>query len=80
MGERPNIFVSYSHADTKWLKQLDPHLTGLELHAKVARFDDRNLLGGDDWDAEVKTALDHADIVLLIVTANFTGSKYIHQV
>jgi len=80
MGEQPNIFVSYSHADAKWLKQLDPHLRGLELHAKVARFDDRRLLGGDDWDAEVKAALDRADIVLLLVTANFTGSKYIHQV
>jgi hypothetical protein len=80
MSEQPSVFVSYSHADTKWLKELDPHLKGLELYAKVERFDDRRLLGGDDWDAEVKAALDRADIVLLLVTANFIGSSYIHRV
>jgi len=80
MNDRPRIFVSYSHADTKWLKAFDPHLRGLELHAKVERFDDRRLLGGDDWDAEVKAALDRADIILLLVTANFTGSAYIHRI
>ena len=53
---------------------------GLGLYANVERFDDRRLLGGDDWDAEVKAALDCADIVLLLVTANFIGSEYIHRV
>jgi hypothetical protein len=80
MNEQPHIFVSYSHADAKWLKAFDPHLKGVEHHAKVERFDDRRLLGGDDWDAEVKAALDRADIILLLVTANFTGSAYIHRI
>ena len=80
MNEQPHLFVSYSHADTKWLKAFDPHLRGFELHATVERFDDRKLLGGDDWDAEVKAALDRAAVILLLVTANFTGSKYIHRV
>jgi DNA-binding transcriptional regulator PaaX len=38
------------------------------------------MLGGDDWDTEIKAALDHADIVLLLITANFIGSEYIHRV
>jgi hypothetical protein len=80
MDDQPRIFVSYAHADTKWLNELDPHLRGLEIHAKVERFDDRQLLGGDDWDVEVKAALDRADIVLLLITANFIGSEYIHRV
>jgi TIR domain/HEAT repeats/NACHT domain len=80
MGDRPSIFVSYSHADTKWLKELDRHLRGLERHANVGRFDDRQLLGGDEWNAEVKAALDGADIILLLITANFIASEYIHRV
>jgi hypothetical protein len=80
MSEQPSIFVSYSHADSKWLRELDPHLKGLELSAQLERFDDRQLLGGDDWDVEVKAALDRADIVVLLVTANFIGSEYIHRV
>jgi internalin A len=80
MADQPSIFVSYAHADTRWLNELDPHLNGLSLHAKVERFDDRQLFGGDDWNAEVKAALDRADIILLLVTANFIGSEYIHRV
>jgi parallel beta-helix repeat protein len=80
MVDQPSIFVSYSHADTKWLNELDPHLNGLALQAKVERFDDRQLLGGDDWSLEVKAALDRAHIILLLVTANFIGSNYIHRV
>src|SRR5690349_13295477 len=80
MGAQPSIFVSYSHADTKWLTELTPHLRGLKLHAKIDLFNDTQLLGGDDWDAEVKKALDRADIVLLLVMANFIGSDYIHRV
>jgi hypothetical protein len=38
------------------------------------------LLGGDAWDGKVKAALDRADIILLLVTANFIGSEYIHRV
>jgi parallel beta-helix repeat protein len=80
MADQPSIFVSYSHADTRWLNELDPHLKGLSLHARVERFDDRQLFGGDDWNAEVKAALDRADIILLLVTANFIGSEYIQRV
>lgn len=80
MGWQPKIFVSYANSDAKWLKLLDPHLKGLERHANVARFDDRQLLGGDDWDAEIKAALERADIVILLVTANFIASEYIHRV
>src|SRR5215813_565145 len=79
MDQQPNIFVSYAHDDTDWLNQLDPYLRGLETHAKVERFDDRRLLGGEAWDAEVKAALDRANIVLLLVSAHFIGSRYIHR-
>jgi len=71
---------SYAHKNTKWLKELDRHLKGLELYAKVERFDDRKLVGGDAWDAEVKASLERADIILRLVTANFIGSDYIHRV
>jgi F-box protein 11 len=80
MGKKPSIFVSYSHRDTKWLKELDPYLEGLKLHASIERFDDRQLVGGEDWGARIQAALGRAKIVLLLVTANFIGSDYITKV
>jgi hypothetical protein len=80
MAAQPSIFVSYAHTDTKYLRELDAQLRALELYAKVEPFDDRKLLGGDAWDTEVQAALNRADIILLLVTANFIGSRYIHRV
>lgn len=54
---RPKLFVSYSHSDTKWLRELDPHLNCLVRHAEVVRFDDRQLLGGEGWDERIRAEL-----------------------
>jgi hypothetical protein len=77
---QPRVFVSYARADAAWLKEFEPHLKGLVRHAGIESFDDTQLLGGDSWDERIKAELDQADLVLLLVTANFTASDYIHRV
>ena len=74
------VFVSYSHQDTKWLKLLDPHLRSLANLGVLESFDDRQLLGGDTWDPEIRRRLDEADLIILIITANFMASEYIARV
>ncbi len=39
-GARTQIFVSYSHADTEWLKRLQVHLKPLEQAGTIAWWDD----------------------------------------
>jgi internalin A len=79
MSGKPHIFVSYAHDDTEWLKTLDPWLKGLRQYAEVEYYDDRQGLGGVDWDAQIKANLETADIFLAVVTANFIASQYIHE-
>jgi len=79
MSEKPRIFVSYAHDDTEWLNILDAPLKGLRRHAAVDFYDDRQGLGGTDWDAEIKENLEKADIFLALVTANFIASEYIQE-
>ena len=80
MRRKPRIFVSYARKDSAWLKLLDPWLKGLEIHADVESYDDRQNLGGDEWDARLKENLERADIFLALVTTNFIASEYIHEV
>jgi hypothetical protein len=81
VAKQPKIFVSYSHDDTEWLRRLDPHLRGLEQHhhADVKAWTDRQMVAGDDWDVQIKAALEEMDIFVALVTPHFTSSKYIHQ-
>jgi hypothetical protein len=70
------VFISYRHADHRILDELRDHLGWLENSDKIQVFDDREILGGDDWDARIRAELERAEIILLVVTARFMHSPY----
>jgi len=72
-----NVFISYSHKDEDFKEALDTHLTMLKRSDKIAAWNDRAILPGTEWDAEIKHQLEEAHIILLLVSANFIASQYI---
>lgn len=76
---RSSIFISYSHKDREWLSRLSAHLGVLEQEGDVGAWSDENLRPGDDWPREIREAMDSAKIAVLLVSANFTSSKFIMQ-
>ena len=73
---RPNIFISYSHADEAWKDRLVRHLRVLK---SVAVWEDRQIAGGDEWFSEIQGALRRADIAVLLVSADFLTSEFIER-
>ena len=75
------IFISYSHKDREWLERLkvmlDPYLRMAE--AELALWDDTKLSAGQQWNAEIETALAKAGVVVALVSADFLASRYIMQ-
>ena len=66
------VFVSYAHADKKFLKkELKPFLDHLELGDQIELWHDRLIGTGDDWYAEIADRLDHAKVAILLVTPAF---------
>ncbi|MCY7349596.1 MAG: TIR domain-containing protein, partial [Cytophagaceae bacterium] len=71
------IFLSYSHKDETYKQELDTHLAALKRSGKIEAWHDRKILPGEDWDEAILEQLKAADIVLLLLSADFMNSDYI---
>lgn len=74
-----HLFVSYSHADRKWLEKLQTHLKGLALHGSphLDCWDDTRIKAGDRWRDEIETALSRATAAILLLSPDFFASTFI---
>lgn len=73
----PRVFISYSHKDEEWKNRLEIHLRVLEMQDLLSIWDDRQIEVGDDWYPEIESALNSANIAILMITANFLTSNFI---
>lgn len=72
----PQIFVSYSHHDTRWREQLFADYVKSTLG--VTRiWTDASLRAGDEWEAEIERRLKTTTVAVLLVSPNFLKSNFI---
>jgi hypothetical protein len=69
------VFISYSHADRAALERLKAHLSTLRNDIEI--WDDRAIIPGQPWAAEIAANIEAADIILLLVSADFFNSEFI---
>lgn len=79
-GNKLKIFVSYSHKDAKYKKELLTHLTSLELTHNIDVWHDGKIEAGEEIDKQVLIQLGSSDIVLLLVSPYFLASYYCIEV
>jgi hypothetical protein len=72
--------MSYSHADEDLRNQLEKHLSVLRRQGTITTWNDRRIGPGADIHGQIKEELERADIVLLLVSADFLGSDYCYDV
>jgi internalin A len=78
---RAKIFISYSTSDARLKDQLLVRLKPMRESAGLVEWwHDRFITPGEDWDGEIKTELEKADEILLLVSAQFLASRYIRDV
>lgn len=70
------IFISYSHKDSRYKKELLSHLKSLELTHNIDVWHDGRILAGDTVDSEILVHLSASDIVLLLISPYFNESSY----
>ena len=73
------VFISYSKQDKELRDGLLSHLRPLEKQG-IITWHDRQITPGTNWDDEIKARLNAADIILLLVSADFLATDYCTQV
>jgi internalin A len=74
------VFVSYSHKDERQLNELKTHLSPLERLKLIETWYDRRIVAGEDFGQKINENIDSADIILLLVSADFIASKYCYEI
>jgi TIR domain len=70
------IFISYSHKDDALRAELDKHLALLRRQGAIELWSDHRILPGSEFDKDIAQALESAQIILLLVSADFLASDY----
>ncbi len=71
--------VSYSHRDRRWLEQLLVHLKPLQRSGHLDVWEDSRIAPGEHWRDEIDAALKAATTALLLVSADFMASDFVHN-
>lgn len=74
------VFISYAHADENYKDDLKKHLSGLKRNGIINEWNDRYIIPGKKWDAEIKRNLEESQIVLFLISSDFMSSDYINDV
>ena len=79
--EQPvRAFVSYSHKDERLRAELDTHLKLFSRTGKLDLWTDRRIGSGTEWKGQIDENLERADLILLLVSADFMGSDYCYDI
>ena len=70
------VFYSYAPQDKRLRDQLGKHLTLLKRQGLIADWNAQDIKPGQEWKKEINKNLQEADIIFLLVSANFIDSKY----
>jgi MinD-like ATPase involved in chromosome partitioning or flagellar assembly len=78
-GEPLRVFISYSHKDERLRRELETHLKLLQRQDVIALWTDHKISAGEEWKGEINESLESADIILLLVSADFLASDYCYD-
>jgi len=70
------IFLAYSHKDSWLREELIAHLTSLTVNNLIEVWCDREIPAGDAWEDTIDYKLNEANMILLLVSADFISSGY----
>jgi hypothetical protein len=75
-SEGVRLFCSYSHKDESLRDELETHLKLLQRQGLLRAWHDRKIEAGEEWKQKIDENLERAEIILLLVSADFIASDY----
>ena len=72
------IFISYSHKDEQLMEQVVEHLKAVKLNLDIW-VDRSEIDAGDEWESEIKKAIEQSSMAILLISTDFLNSKFITE-
>lgn len=79
-AEAVEVFLSYAREDAELCVRLHKQLSFLRRSKNVSLWYDSEISPGEEWHAEIKERLDSADLILLLVSADFAASDFCYEI
>src|SRR6266571_7124219 len=70
------VFISYAHEDKELLKELQKHLSNLKQQNIITSWFDGDISPGTEWREQIIEHLNRAQIILLLISADFMASDF----
>lgn len=74
-----SLFFSYTHKDEVLRDELETHLALMRRQGLIEAWHDRRINAGDEVDETISNQLNTADIILLLISADFISSNYCYS-
>lgn len=72
-------YLSFSTLDTTFKRALEKHLNPLVKSGKISLFDREKVTAGHDEKKELRESLDVAEVVILLISANYINDDWTHN-
>jgi TIR domain len=73
------VFISYAHEDRPYLNELIAHLGILRKRKLISTWHDADISPGTEWESQIMKRLNSAQIILLMVSADFINSDFAYS-
>src|SRR6266581_602724 len=74
------VFISYSHKDQTFREELGIHMSNLKRQNIISSWYDGNIAPGSEWEPEIMHHLTTAQIILLLISADFVHSDFCYSI
>lgn len=74
------VFFSYAHEDENLRDELAKHLKLLERQKVITAWYDRQISAGTEWKGQINEHLETAQVILLLISADFLDSDYCYDI
>ncbi|UBF29271.1 AAA-like domain-containing protein [Kovacikia minuta CCNUW1] len=74
------VFFSYSHRDEALRDELAKHLSIMKRQGVIKAWHDRQITAGSEWAGDIDAHLNSAQVILLLISADFLASDYCYDI
>ena len=75
-----SVFIAYSHRDDQLRREIETHFAAMKRGGIISIWHDQLISPGTEWRSAISDHLETADVILLLISADFFESSFCYEV